>query len=159
MVFDIHVLKRICYPLFTTFSLHLFQGTIKKNHQLEIRPGSVSRDKNGQPICNPLIVTVASLHSIKDNLQLEQAVAGHMITIRSNINYDQLGGIVVNLSGYIIGDVNFLPDVFSVMKVRIFHTISCELFITVFVCLAIFHKYLYDLECLVGQNITSATHI
>jgi hypothetical protein len=60
-------------------------------------------------------------------VQLEQAVAGDMIAIRSNINYDRIGGIVVNLSGYIIGDVNSLPDVFSAMKVRKLHTSSSQL--------------------------------
>jgi translation initiation factor 2 gamma subunit (eIF-2gamma) len=70
----------ICYPLFRTFYLyHLFQGTVKKNQQQEIRPGSVSRDKDGQPKCNPIIINVASLDSIRGNVQLEQAVAGDMI--------------------------------------------------------------------------------
>ncbi|XP_047086469.1 eukaryotic translation initiation factor 2 subunit 3-like [Lolium rigidum] len=102
-----------------TISARILKGTVKKNQQLEIRPGSVSRDKDGQPKCNPIIINVASLDSIRGNVQLEQAVAGDMIAIRSNINYDRIGGIVVNLSGYIIGDVNSLPEVFSAMKVKI----------------------------------------
>jgi hypothetical protein len=61
--------------------------------------------------------------------------AGDMIAIRSNINYDRIGGIVVNLSGYIIGDVNSLPDVFSAMKVRKLHTSSSsQLSPTSFLC-------------------------
>lgn len=100
-----------------TICARMLKGAVKKNQQIEIRPGSVSLDKNGQPKCNPIIINVASLESMGRNVQ--EAAAGDIIAVKSIINYDRIGPMVVNLSGYIIGDIKSLPDVFSALQVKV----------------------------------------
>ncbi|XBH85561.1 hypothetical protein VPH35_073452 [Triticum aestivum] len=102
-----------------TIQGRVLKGVLKKKQQLEIRPGSFSHDDNGQIMCNPVIINVATLDSIGGNDQLEQAAAGDMITVRSNIDYEQIGGIVADMSGFVIGHVDSLPDVLSALKLKV----------------------------------------
>uniref|UniRef100_A0A0D9VN97 Uncharacterized protein n=1 Tax=Leersia perrieri TaxID=77586 RepID=A0A0D9VN97_9ORYZ len=92
----------------------LLKGTFKQNQRLEIRPGAVSLDEDGRPKCNPIIIELTSLES-----EGGMPTSGSLISVKAAINYDLVGNLVTDMTGYISGDVGSLPDVFSALEIKV----------------------------------------
>merc|ERR1712160_87325 len=85
----------------------------KMNDEIEIRPGLVSKDGNGDFVCKPIRSRIVSLAAEQNSLQL--AVPGGLIGVGTKIDptltrADRLVGQVLGLRGK-------LPDVFAEIEI------------------------------------------
>jgi translation initiation factor 2 subunit 3 len=95
----------------------LFNGKLSINDKIEIRPGQITKEKNGKYICKPIITTIVSIKT--DTTDLTEIIPGGLIGIRTDLDpyYCKNNG----LSGQIVGKVGTLPEIFTevILKVTI----------------------------------------
>lgn len=89
------------------------QGVLKLNQTVEIRPGEVTKDGNGNFKCRPLYTRVVSLFAEQNELQF--AVPGGLIGVGTTM--DPTLTRADKLVGHILGEVGSLPEVFVVLEV------------------------------------------
>jgi translation initiation factor 2 subunit 3 len=91
------------------------QGTININDMLEIRPGIISRNKQGKPTWDPIIIKV---HSIKtDTTSLESALPGGLVGLGTDIDpyYCKKNGLV----GHVVGLPGQMPNVYTEINIML----------------------------------------
>ena len=62
----------------------ILMGVIKVGQEIEVRPGIVSKDGDGKPVCQPILAQVVSLFAEKNSLQY--AVPGGLIGLGTKID-------------------------------------------------------------------------
>ena len=91
----------------------LLKGTLGVGQEIEIRPGVIHKNKNGEFSCVPIITEVISLAS--ENNSLDCAYPGGLIAVCSLIDpYCTKGDRLV---GNIIGTKGNMPSVYSVIEI------------------------------------------
>ncbi|KAJ2899751.1 Eukaryotic translation initiation factor 2 subunit gamma [Zalerion maritima] len=94
----------------------LLYGVLKVGDEIEIRPGIISRDNEGNMRCEPIFSRVVSLNS--ENNDLRYAVPGGLIGVGTKIDptlcrADRLVGFVLGLKGR-------LPDIYTEAEVNFY---------------------------------------
>lgn len=94
----------------------ILQGVLRVGDEIEVRPGIISKDSEGNTICTPIYSRIMSLYAEQNDLQY--AVPGGLIGVGTKMDPfltrgDRLVGQVLGLRGY-------LPGVFSEVEVT-FH--------------------------------------
>jgi translation initiation factor 2 subunit 3 len=94
----------------------ILQGVLRVGDQIEVRPGIVSKDTNGDIKCVPILSKILSLQA--ENNQLQYAVPGGLIGVGTMIDptltrADRLVGQVLGLKGS-------LPEVFTELEITFY---------------------------------------
>jgi len=93
----------------------LFNGKLVVGDKIEIRPGQVSKSKDGKFICTPIISTIESIKT--DTTELNEIIPGGLIGIRTDLDpyYCKHNG----LSGQVVGKVGTLPDILNDVTLKL----------------------------------------
>ena len=86
---------------------------MKVNQVVELRPGLIGKDENGNAKCIPIYTRVVSLCAEQNELQF--AVPGGLIGIGTTM--DPSLSQSDKLVGQILGEIGTLPEVFTEIKV------------------------------------------
>lgn len=94
----------------------ILHGVLKLGDEIEIRPGIVTRDEQGDLKCTPIFSRIVSLNS--ESNDLKYAVPGGLIGVGTRIDptlcrADRLVGFVLGLKGR-------LPDIYSEIEVNFY---------------------------------------
>lgn len=98
------------------------------NQFIEVRPGIVVKDENGNTKCTPIYSRIVSLFAEQNELQF--AVPGGLIGVGTTM--DPTLTRADRLVGQVLGEVGSLPEVFVELEVR-GHSIACNLLVSIFV--------------------------
>ncbi|KAJ9684767.1 hypothetical protein PVL29_016975 [Vitis rotundifolia] len=93
-----------------------FEGVLKVNQFIEVRPGIVVKDENGNIKCTPIYSRIVSLYAEQNELQF--AVPGGLIGVGTTM--DPTLTRADRLVGQVLGEVGSLPDVFVELEVNFF---------------------------------------
>jgi translation initiation factor 2 subunit 3 len=94
----------------------LFNGKLAINDQIEIRPGQITKNKDGKFTCKPIITTILSIKT--DTTDLNEIIPGGLTGIRTDLDpyYCKHNG----LAGQIVGKVNcYLPEIYYEITLNI----------------------------------------
>ncbi|XP_954397.1 eukaryotic translation initiation factor 2 gamma subunit, putative [Theileria annulata] len=91
----------------------ILYGVLKVNDEIEVRPGIISKDQNGQITCKSIKSRVISLFAEQNNLQY--AIPGGLIGVGTTM--DPTLTRADRLVGQVIGYINTLPDCFIEIEV------------------------------------------
>ena len=91
----------------------ILQGVLKIGDEIEVRPGIVSKDADGNMKCQPIYSRIISLFAEQNELQY--AVPGGLIGVGTKI--DPTLTRADRLVGQVLGLRDHLPDVFTVVEV------------------------------------------
>ncbi|GKE58910.1 eukaryotic translation initiation factor 2 subunit gamma-like protein, partial [Tanacetum coccineum] len=94
----------------------ILKGVLRLNQTIEIRPGIVFKEKNGDIKCRPIYMKIVSLCAEKNELQF--AVPGGLIGVGTTM--DPTLTKSDRLVGHVLGEVESLPDVYIELKVNFF---------------------------------------
>jgi len=94
----------------------IIKGVLKVGQEIEVRPGIVSKDSDGKPICQPILAQVVSLFAEKNSLQY--AVPGGLIGLGTKI--DPTLTRTDRLVGNVIGEPGHLPEIFGELEINFF---------------------------------------
>merc|ERR1712085_185916 len=94
----------------------ILKGVLKMNDEIEIRPGLVSKDGNGDFVCKPIRSRIVSLAAEQNSLQL--AVPGGLIGVGTKI--DPTLTRADRLVGHVLGHPGKLPDIFTELEISFF---------------------------------------
>tara|TARA_B110000971_G_C20013856_1_gene502926 strand:- start:816 stop:2015 length:1200 start_codon:yes stop_codon:yes gene_type:complete len=87
----------------------LVSGNLKLNDQVEIRPGILTKNKNGRYTSEPILTTLLSFETNNNNIQ--EVAPGGLVAIRTAIDpYFCKGNNM--LCGNVLGPVGTLPEVY-----------------------------------------------
>lgn len=94
----------------------ILKGVLKLGDEIEIRPGIVSKDSNGNVLCKPIRSRIMSLAAEENALQL--AVPGGLIGVGTKIDPTLTRGD--RLVGHVLGHPGKLPDIFVEIEVKFY---------------------------------------
>lgn len=94
----------------------ILMGVLKVGDEIEVRPGIVTKDKNGAVKCIPIFSSIQSLFTEKNTLKF--AVPGGLIGVGTNI--DPTLTRADRLVGQVLGNPGKLPDVFTELEISFF---------------------------------------
>ena len=94
----------------------ILQGVLKNGQEIEIRPGIVSKDKEGKLKCFPIFSRIVSLFAEAN--QLQYAVPGGLIGVGTTV--DPTLTRADRLVGQVLGEVGQLPEVFVELEINFF---------------------------------------
>ncbi|CAI0389118.1 unnamed protein product, partial [Linum tenue] len=94
----------------------ILTGVLKVNQYIEVRPGIVLKDENGNMKCTPIYTRIVSLFAEQNELQF--AVPGGLIGVGTTM--DPTLTRADRLVGQVLGDIGSLPDVFVELEVEPF---------------------------------------
>lgn len=94
----------------------ILKGVLRKGQEIEVRPGIVSKDSEGKPICQPILAQIVSLFAEKNELQY--AVPGGLIGLGTKI--DPTLTRTDRLVGNVIGNPGHLPPIFGELEINFF---------------------------------------
>jgi len=94
----------------------LLQGVLKVGDRIEVRPGIVSKDSEGNVKCRPIYSVIVSLFAEENDLQF--AVPGGLIGVGTKI--DPTLCRADRLVGQVLGEVGKLPDIFTELEINFF---------------------------------------
>ncbi|XP_073016895.1 eukaryotic translation initiation factor 2 subunit gamma-like [Primulina eburnea] len=94
----------------------ILKGCLKVNQFIEVRPGVVVKDKNGNIKCTPIYSRIVSLYAEQNELQF--AVPGGLIGVGTTM--DPSLTRADRLVGQVLGEVGSLPEVYVELKVKFF---------------------------------------
>ncbi|CAN0922400.1 Eukaryotic translation initiation factor 2 subunit 3 [Linum grandiflorum] len=92
----------------------ILTGVLKVNQNIEVRPGIVVKDENGNIKCTPIYTRIVSLFAEQNELQF--AVPGGLIGVGTTM--DPTLTRADRLVGQVLGDIGTLPEVFVELEVR-----------------------------------------
>ncbi|XP_076935530.1 uncharacterized protein LOC143602230 [Bidens hawaiensis] len=92
----------------------ILKGVLKVNQNIEVRPGIIVKDKNGNVKCSPIYSRIVSLFAEQNKLQF--AVPGGLIGVGTTM--DPTLTRADRLVGQVLGEVGSLPDVFVELEVK-----------------------------------------
>lgn len=91
----------------------ILQGVLKKGQEIEVRPGIISKAKDGQLKCSPIISKVLSLYAESNDLQY--AVPGGLIGVGTLI--DPTLCRQDRMVGQVLGSVGQLPEIYCELEI------------------------------------------
>jgi len=91
-------------------------GVLKKNAEIEIRPGIVKKDQEGKVTCRPILSRIVSLQAEQNDL--EYAVPGGLIGVGTKI--DPTLSRADRLVGQVLGEKGKLPEIYSDLEINYF---------------------------------------
>jgi translation initiation factor 2 subunit 3 len=91
----------------------ILQGVLKVGDEIEVRPGIVSKDENGNMKCTPIYSRIMSLYAEQNDLQY--AVPGGLIGVGTKI--DPTLTRADRLVGQVLGLRDHLPEVFTEVEI------------------------------------------
>ncbi|KAL5568935.1 hypothetical protein UlMin_025510 [Ulmus minor] len=94
----------------------ILRGVLKVNQNIEVRPGIVGKDQNGNIKCTPIHSRIVSLYAEQNELQF--AVPGGLIGVGTTM--DPTLTRADRLVGQVLGEVGSLPEVFVELEVSFF---------------------------------------
>ncbi|XWS08584.1 hypothetical protein CRYUN_Cryun40dG0014800 [Craigia yunnanensis] len=94
----------------------ILRGVLKVNQFIEVRPGIVVKDENGNIKCTPIYSRIVSLYAEQNELQF--AVPGGLIGVGTTM--DPTLTRADRLVGQVLGEVGSLPEVFVELEVNFF---------------------------------------
>lgn len=94
----------------------ILQGVLRKGQEVEVRPGRVIKDAQGQVKCEPIRARVCSLFAERN--ALAYAVPGGLIGVGTSM--DPTLTRADRLVGQVLGDPGSLPDVFTELEINFF---------------------------------------
>ena len=94
----------------------ILRGVLKLGQEIEVRPGIVTRNANGQVKCIPIFSKIISLFAEKN--PLNYAVPGGLIGVGTKI--DPTLTRADRLVGQVLGQVGELPEVFTELEISFF---------------------------------------
>jgi translation initiation factor 2 subunit 3 len=94
----------------------ILQGVLKLGQEIEIRPGTVSKDASGAIQCTPIFSQIVTLKA--ENNELQYAVPGGLIGVGTTM--DPALTRADRLVGHVLGEVGKLPDVYTELEVNFF---------------------------------------
>nr|QCP57270.1 eukaryotic translation initiation factor 2 subunit gamma-like protein [Mangifera indica] len=94
----------------------ILRGVLKVNQFIEVRPGIVVKDENGNIKCTPIYSRIVSLFAEQNELQF--AVPGGLIGVGTTM--DPTLTRADRLVGQVLGEVGSLPEVFVELEVNFF---------------------------------------
>mmetsp|Transcript_5897 Transcript_5897/g.15688 ORF Transcript_5897/g.15688 Transcript_5897/m.15688 type:complete len:463 (+) Transcript_5897:162-1550(+) len=94
----------------------ILQGVLKLGQEIEVRPGIITKDAEGRVKCIPIYSRVVSLFA--EGNELHYAVPGGLIGV--GLTVDPTLTRADRLVGQVLGQVGFLPDVYSELEVNFF---------------------------------------
>ena len=94
----------------------ILQGVLRNGQEIEVRPGIVSKDKEGKLKCFPIFSRIVSLFAEAN--QLQYAVPGGLIGVGTTV--DPTLTRADRLVGQVLGEVGHLPEVFVELEINFF---------------------------------------
>jgi len=94
----------------------IMRGILKLNDEIEVRPGIVSKDAEGNVKCVPIFSRIISLYAEENDLKY--AVPGGLIGVGTKI--DPTLCRADRLVGQVLGEVGKLPDIFTELEINFF---------------------------------------
>jgi translation initiation factor 2 subunit 3 len=94
----------------------ILQGVLKLGDEVELRPGTITRDSEGRVKCTPIQSRIVSLFAEKNPLQY--AVPGGLIGVGTQM--DPTLTRADRLVGQVLGHRGALPDVYSEIEVNFY---------------------------------------
>ncbi|GFZ21793.1 eukaryotic translation initiation factor 2 gamma subunit [Actinidia rufa] len=94
----------------------ILKGVLKVNQFIEVRPGIVVKDENGNIKCTPIYSRIVSLYAEQNELQF--AVPGGLIGVGTTM--DPTLTRADRLVGQVLGEVGSLPEVYVELEVNFF---------------------------------------
>eukprot|EP00040_Diaphanoeca_grandis_P031568 m.189164 g.189164 ORF g.189164 m.189164 type:complete len:460 (-) comp32365_c0_seq1:121-1500(-) len=94
----------------------ILRGVLKREQEIEVRPGIVSKDDDGKLRCTPIFSRVTSLYAEQNDLQY--AVPGGLIGVGTII--DPTLCRADRLVGQVLGSVGGLPDIYTELEINFF---------------------------------------
>ncbi|KAL6041546.1 Eukaryotic translation initiation factor 2 subunit 3 [Balamuthia mandrillaris] len=94
----------------------IIQGVLKLGDEIEVRPGIVAKDADGNVKCVPIFSKIVSLFAERNDL--EYAVPGGLIGVGTKIDPTLCRGD--RLVGQVLGEVGKLPDIFTELEINFF---------------------------------------
>jgi translation initiation factor 2 subunit 3 len=94
----------------------ILQGVLKVGQEIEVRPGIVTKDAQGNIKCIPIFSRVVSLFA--EHNPLQYAVPGGLIGVGTTV--DPTLTRADRLVGQVLGEVGKLPDVFIEIEINFF---------------------------------------
>jgi len=92
----------------------ILKGVLRVGEEIEIRPGIVSRDSSGKPLCKPIKSRIMSLAAEQNSLQY--AVPGGLIGVGTKI--DPSLTRADRLLGQVLGRPDGLPEIYVEIEVK-----------------------------------------
>nr|XP_034581031.1 eukaryotic translation initiation factor 2 subunit 3-like [Setaria viridis] len=90
------------------------RGVLRVNQKIEVRPGIVMKDENGNIKCTPIYSRIVSLYAEQNELQF--AVPGGLIGVGTTM--DPTLTRADRLVGQVLGEVGSLPDVYVELEIQ-----------------------------------------
>ncbi|CAN1323900.1 Eukaryotic translation initiation factor 2 subunit gamma, partial [Linum perenne] len=94
----------------------ILKGVLKVNQVVEVRPGIVVKDENGNIKCTPIYTRIVSLYAEQNELQF--AVPGGLIGVGTTM--DPTLTRADRLVGQVLGQTGSLPEVFVELEINFF---------------------------------------
>nr|CAB3469410.1 unnamed protein product [Digitaria exilis] len=94
----------------------ILRGVLRVNQKIEVRPGIVMKDENGNIKCTPIYSRIVSLYAEQNELQF--AVPGGLIGVGTTM--DPTLTRADRLVGQVLGEVGSLPDVYVELEINFF---------------------------------------
>eukprot|EP00602_Paraphysomonas_sp_CaronLab_P010067 CAMPEP_0185037254 /NCGR_PEP_ID=MMETSP1103-20130426/31402_1 /TAXON_ID=36769 /ORGANISM="Paraphysomonas bandaiensis, Strain Caron Lab Isolate" /LENGTH=339 /DNA_ID=CAMNT_0027575151 /DNA_START=258 /DNA_END=1277 /DNA_ORIENTATION=+ len=94
----------------------ILQGILRVGDEIEVRPGIVNKDINGNMTCTPIYSRIMSLYAEQNDLQY--AVPGGLIGVGTKI--DPTLTRADRLVGQVLGLRDHLPDVFTEVEISFY---------------------------------------
>ncbi|XP_013407157.1 eukaryotic translation initiation factor 2 subunit 3, Y-linked [Lingula anatina] len=94
----------------------ILRGVLKVGQEIEVRPGIVSKDKDGKLMCKPIFSRIVSLFAEQNDLQY--AVPGGLIGVGTKI--DPTLCRADRLVGQVLGAVGALPEIYTELEISFF---------------------------------------
>merc|ERR1712179_260826 len=94
----------------------ILKGVLKVGQEIEVRPGLVSKDREGKLTCKPIRSKIVSLFAEQNDLQY--AVPGGLIGVGTKI--DPTLCRADRMVGHMLGEVGSLPDIFTEIEISYF---------------------------------------
>lgn len=94
----------------------ILQGVLRVGQEIEVRPGIVTKDAQGNIKCMPIFTRIVSIFAEQNPLQF--AVPGGLIAVGTTV--DPTLTRADRLVGQVLGEVGKLPDVFIEIEVNFF---------------------------------------
>lgn len=94
----------------------IIQGVLRLGDEIEVRPGIVAKDPDGNVKCVPIFSKIVSLFAERNDLQY--AVPGGLIGVGTKIDPTLCRGD--RLVGQVLGAVGKLPDIYTELEINFF---------------------------------------
>nr|KAF6398592.1 eukaryotic translation initiation factor 2 subunit gamma B [Molossus molossus] len=94
----------------------ILKGVLKVGQEIEVRPGIVSKDSEGNLMCRPIFSKIVSLFAEQNDLQY--AAPGGLIGVGTKI--DPTLCRADRMVGQVVGAVGTLPEIFTELEISYF---------------------------------------